>query len=186
MIGPRLRDIREAGSGRPFGELCSSRLRGASWLSCPRRVAAGDRTLLPMLGTASIPGCVTSMAPMSPPRVIVVEDEIMIRLPVVSALEATDFEVIEAGHAGEALAILEREAVRVHVVFTDVHMPGPMDGLVLAHHVRRHWPSIGLLVASGRGNVDAGAMPEGSRFIPKPYHLDHVVHHIRELRALLN
>jgi DNA-binding NtrC family response regulator len=126
------------------------------------------------------------MAPMSPPRVIVVEDEIMIRLPVVSALEASDFEVIEAGHAGEALAILEREAVRVHVVFTDVHMPGPMDGLVLAHHVRRHWPSIGLLVASGRGNVDAGAMPEGSRFIPKPYHLDHVVHHIRELRALLN
>jgi DNA-binding NtrC family response regulator len=121
---------------------------------------------------------------MSPPRVIVVEDEIMIRLPVVSALEAADFEAIEAGHAGEALAILEREAVRVHVIFTDVHMPGPMDGLVLAHHVRRHWPSIGLLVASGRGNVDAGAMPEGSRFIPKPYHLDHVVHHIRELRAL--
>jgi DNA-binding NtrC family response regulator len=72
---------------------------------------------------------------------------------------------------------------RIHVVFTDVHMPGPMDGLVLAHHVRRHWPSIGLLVASGRGNVDARAMPEGSRFIPKPYHLDHVVHHIRELRA---
>jgi DNA-binding NtrC family response regulator len=129
------------------------------------------------------------MAPLSPPRVIVVivvEDEIMIRLPVVSALEAADFEVIEAGHAGEALAILEREAVRVHVVFTDVHMPGPMDGLVLAHHVRRHWPSIGLLVASGRGKVDAGAMPEGSRFIPKPYHLDHVVHHIRELMAPLN
>jgi DNA-binding NtrC family response regulator len=130
------------------------------------------------------------MAPMSPPRVIVVivvEDEIMIRLPVVSALEAADFEVIEADHAGEALAILEREAVRIHVVLTDVHMPGPMDGLVLAHHVRRHWPSIGLLVASGRGDVDAGAMPEGSRFILKPYHLDHLVQqHIRELGEPLN
>lgn len=73
---------------------------------------------------AVTPDWFTSMAPMSPPRVIVVivvEDEIMIRLPVVSALEAADFEVIEAGHAGEALAILEREAVRVHVVFTDAH-----------------------------------------------------------------
>jgi two-component system, response regulator PdtaR len=128
------------------------------------------------------------MAPMSPLRlivVIVVEDEIMIRLPVVSALEAADFEVIEARHASEALAILESEAVRVHVVFTDVPMPGPMDGLMLANQVRRHWPSIGLLVASGRGNVDAGALPEGSRFITKPYHLGRVVHHIRELTAPL-
>ena len=123
---------------------------------------------------------------MSLPRLIVVEDEVMIRLPVVNALEAADFEVIEAGHAGEALAILEREAVRVHVIFTDVHMPGPIDGLMLAHLVRRHWPSIGLLVASGRGNVDAGALPEGSRFITKPYRLDHVVHRIRELVAPLN
>ena len=118
--------------------------------------------------------------------VIVVEDEILIRLTVVTALEAADFEVIEAGHAGEALAILEREAVRVHVAFTDVHMPGLMNGLMLAHHVRRHWPRIGLLVTSGRDIVDAGAMPEGSRFLQKPYRLDHVVHHVRELTSPLN
>jgi DNA-binding NtrC family response regulator len=129
------------------------------------------------------------MSPMSPQRVvvvIVVEDEIFIRLTVVTALEAADFEVIEAGHAGEALAILEREAVRVHVVFTDVHMPGPMNGLMLAHHVRRHWPRIGLLVTSGGDIVDAGAMPQGSRFLQKPYRLDHVVHHVRELTSPLN
>ena len=118
----------------------------------------------------------------SAPRVIVVvEDETLIRLAVVAALEEANFGVIEASHAGEALAILEHEAVRVHVVFTDVHMPGPMDGLMLAHHVRRHWPRIGLLVASGQGIVSDEAMPEGSQFIPKPYRLDQVVHHIREL-----
>jgi two-component system, response regulator PdtaR len=65
-------------------------------------------------------------------------------------------------------------------------MPGPMDGLKLTQYIRRHWPTIGLLVASGRGNEDTGAMTEGSRFIPKPYHLDHVVQHIRELGAALN
>ena len=132
---------------------------------------------------ADIPDRVTSMVgSISAPRVIVVvEDETLIRFAVVSALEEANFGVIEAGHAGEALAILQHEAVRVHVVFTDVHMPGPMDGLMLAHHVRRHWPRIGLLVASGQGIVSEEAMPEGSRFIPKPYRLDHVVHHIREL-----
>jgi CheY-like chemotaxis protein len=103
-----------------------------------------------------------------------------------SLSEAADFVVIEAGDAGEALIVLEREAGRVHVVFTDVHMPGPMNGLMLAHHVRQHWPRIALLVTSGRGAVEARAMPEGSRFIPKPYHLDHVVHHVRELTASLN
>jgi DNA-binding NtrC family response regulator len=125
----------------------------------------------------------------TPPRIIVVvvvEDEILVRLSVVAALEAADFEVFEASHAAEALVILKREAVRVHVVFTDVHMPGLMDGLMLAHHVRRHWPTIALLVASGHGVVDAGAMPEGSRFIPKPYRLHHVVNHVRELTSSLN
>jgi DNA-binding NtrC family response regulator len=118
----------------------------------------------------------------SAPRVIVVvEDETLIRLAVAAALEEANFGVIEAGHAGEALAILEHEGVRVHVVFTDVHMPGPMDGLMFAHHVRRHWPRISLLVTSGQGFVSEAAMPEGSRFIPKPYRLDHVVHHIIEL-----
>jgi two-component system, response regulator PdtaR len=139
-----------------------------------------------MSGTAVVSGCVTSMASMSSHRVIVVEDEILIRLPVVSALEAADFVVIEAGDAGEALVVLQREAGRVHVVFTDVHIPGQMDGLMLAHHVRQYWPHIALLVTSGRSAVEAGAMPEGSRFIPKPYHLDHVVHHVRELTARLN
>jgi DNA-binding NtrC family response regulator len=117
----------------------------------------------------------------APGVIVVVEDETLIRLAVAAALEEANFGVIEAGHAGEALAILEHEGVRVHVVFTDVHMPGPMDGLMLAHHVRRHWPHISLLVTSGQGFVSEDAMPEGGRFIPKPYRLDHVVHHIREL-----
>lgn len=144
-----------------------------------RHQSTGDMAWEP----ADIPDRVTSMVcSISAPRVIVVvEDETLIRFAVVAALEEAHFGVIEAGHAGEALTILEHEGVRVHVVFTDVRMPGPMDGLMLAHHVRRHWPRIGLLVASGQGIVSEDALPEGSRFIPKPYRLDHVVHHIREL-----
>jgi hypothetical protein len=105
---------------RGYGARRGYRVRGGSQLPATEPLVCRCREPL------SFQTGFTAMASMSPPRVIVVEDEIMIRLPVVSALEAADFEVIEAGHAGEALAILEREAVRVHVVFTDVHMPGPI------------------------------------------------------------
>ena len=64
--------------------------------------------------------------------IVIVEDEPLIRNTAAAAFEDADFAVIEASNAGEALAILEREADHVRVVFTDVHMPGPMDGLTLA------------------------------------------------------
>ena len=113
--------------------------------------------------------------------VIVAEDEPMIRMAVVHLLMDEGFEVWEAEHANAAIALLEAEAPGVHVLFTDVRMPGIMDGLALSHHVKTHWPWIGILVASAHAALTEDDLPKGARFLPKPYRHKHVVKHVREL-----
>ncbi len=113
--------------------------------------------------------------------VVVAEDELLIRMAVADSLNEAGFLVLEAEHAEEALAILELEAHGVHVLFTDVRMPGDMDGLALSHHVKTHWPWIGLIVTSAHATLKDDTLPEGSRFLPKPYHHPHVIEHVREL-----
>ena len=113
--------------------------------------------------------------------VIVVEDESDIRLMVAEALADAGFDVFEAEHADEAVAILQDRAVDVHALFTDVNMPGSMDGIALAHHSCRNWPWIVLLISSGRPRPSTMAMPPASRFLAKPYHPDHVVMHLQEM-----
>jgi CheY-like chemotaxis protein len=115
--------------------------------------------------------------------VIVVEDEPLIRMVLAEALLDDGFDVIEAAHAREAITILEVEAARVHALFTDVHMPGDLDGIGLVHHVRVHWPWLSLLVTSGRAYPKTSAMPAGTRFIAKPYEFRHVIRHIREMHV---
>jgi len=114
--------------------------------------------------------------------VIVVEDEPLIRMILAEALSDHGFDVIEAPHARQAVALLEADAGRVHALFTDVHMPGDMDGVALAHHARARWPWISVLVTSGRAYPEKSSMPEGARFIAKPYELSHVIRHIQEMR----
>ena len=113
--------------------------------------------------------------------VVVVEDEPLIRMVVVQLLTDEGYKVWEAEHAEEALALLEAEAQGVHVLFTDVWMPGDMDGLALSHHVKAHWPWIRLLVTSAHAGLSEEDLPAGGRFLPKPYHHHHVVQHVREL-----
>jgi DNA-binding NtrC family response regulator len=113
--------------------------------------------------------------------VVVAEDEPLIRMVVAQLLADEGFNVWEAEHAEEALTILEAEAEGVHVLFTDVWMPGAMDGLALSHHVRERWPWIGLLVTSAHATLTEDDLPKGGRFLPKPYHHHHVVQHVREL-----
>jgi DNA-binding NtrC family response regulator len=110
--------------------------------------------------------------------VVFVEDEPLTRTIVEAALDDAKFDVLSAGDADEALAILERADGNVSAVLTDVSMPGSMDGLDLAEYVSHKWPAIGLLVTSG-GSLDK-AVPEGSRFIRKPYDLGHLMHEVRE------
>jgi len=99
-------------------------------------------------------------------------------------LVAAGFEVIEANDAAEALSVLEAQNATICVLFTDIHMPGPIDGLTLAHHARRKWPGIGVLVTSGKDRPERSALPPKCRFLPKPYDLSLVVKHVRELAGL--
>ena len=113
--------------------------------------------------------------------VIVVEDDELLREMAVDHLAGAGFEVLEAGDAHEAIAIMELEASRLHVVFSDVNMPGRIDGVELAHHVRRTWPWIGFLVTSGRAEWEMRKLPQGCRYLAKPYHLEAAARHLREL-----
>jgi CheY-like chemotaxis protein len=114
------------------------------------------------------------------PAILIVEDELLVRIGAARTIEDAGFEVIESGNADEAIRILEgRNDIRV--VFTDVHMPGSMDGLKLAHAVRHRWPPVKIIVTSGRGRVTEQDLPEGSRFFAKPYDLKEITNTLREL-----
>jgi len=101
--------------------------------------------------------------------VLVVEDEPLIRLAAVDIVLSAGFEALEAGNADEAIHILEHRP-DIRLVFTDIEMPGTMDGLKLAHYVKGRWPPIKIIVASGKGILAESELPDGSRFFGKPYH----------------
>lgn len=102
------------------------------------------------------------------PVILVVEDEVLIRMGAVDIVEHAGFEAIEAANADSAIEILERRP-DIRLVFTDVDMPGTMDGVKLAHYIRNRWPPILLIVTSGKGAVEEKALPAGARFFGKPY-----------------
>lgn len=115
------------------------------------------------------------------PIIVLVEDEPLIRMIAAEFLCDAGYQVIEAAHAAEAIAVLERQADSIRVLFTDVHMPGEMDGLALAHHARSHWPWIKVLVASGRARPAITELPEGSLFLEKPYSIGRVIDQVTAL-----
>jgi DNA-binding NtrC family response regulator len=127
----------------------------------------------------------TNAAPPSVTVVLIVEDEALIRLVLADSLTEDGFEVIEAVHAADAIRLLGEHAVRVHALFTDVHMPGEMNGVALAHHTRSNWPWISILITSGRAYPKADDMPTGALFVAKPYDLSEVARHIRESVRIL-
>jgi CheY-like chemotaxis protein len=102
------------------------------------------------------------------PMVLIVEDELLLRMNAVDTIEAAGFEVVEAANADQAIAILQARR-DVTVVSTDIQMPGSMDGLKLARAVRGRWPPIKIIATSGHVGVVETDLPEGGRFLPKPY-----------------
>ena len=114
------------------------------------------------------------------PVVLIVEDEFLIRMDAIDMIRSGGFEVVEANDADEAIEILERRP-DITVVFTDVHMPGSMDGLKLAAAVRGRWPPIKIVATSGRANLSAEDLPSGSRFLTKPYSAREIVSTLREM-----
>jgi CheY-like chemotaxis protein len=121
-------------------------------------------------------GCAATKRPV----VLVVEDEFLIRMHAAEMIEEAGFDVVEASNADEAVAILEAR-LDIAVVFTDIQMPGSMDGLKLARAVRNRWPPIHIVATSGLVDVRTGDLPEGGRFLPKPYGYTQVIGALHEL-----
>ena len=101
------------------------------------------------------------------PTVLIVEDEFLIAISASAVFERAGFDTIEASNADEAIAVLQERDV--DLIFTDIRMPGSMDGLRLARHVRDRWPPIKIMVTSGHHLVQNGDLPDGGVFLPKPY-----------------
>lgn len=115
------------------------------------------------------------------PTVLVVEDDPLIRLEVAEQLETAGFSVVEAGNADQAIAVLEARP-DINLVFTDVDMPGSMDGLKLAAAVRDRWPPVHIIITTGKSRPEE--IPANALFIPKPYLGNAVVAAVRTFESM--
>ena len=117
-----------------------------------------------------------------PPTVLVVDDDLWVREPIAEYLREVGYEVLEAGDAHEAIDVVDH-ANHVDLVFSDVRMPGALDGVGLARWVRTNHPDVPVLLTSGYdGNAWLGSeLGREVRLLPKPYTQDQVLRHIRRL-----
>lgn len=118
----------------------------------------------------------------TPVHVLVVEDEALVRLDIVDFLVSEGFTVSEASSADEAIAALRQHA-DIQILFTDIEMPGSMDGLRLSAFVRDQWPPVRIALTSGRKIVDLADLPHGSLFFSKPYQATTVADSFRQIMS---
>ncbi|RYG95442.1 MAG: response regulator [Alphaproteobacteria bacterium] len=105
---------------------------------------------------------------MAPITVLIVEDEPIIRMTIADDLIDAGFDVCEAANASDALTVLsERHDIRA--IFTDIDLPGELNGIEFAHVVRGRWPPIEIIITSGHKRVGPADIPSRSCFFPKPY-----------------
>lgn len=112
--------------------------------------------------------------------VLVVEDEILTRVDAVACLREAGFDVVEAGSGVEALAVI-RARDDVDLIFTDIQMPGPVDGLELARRARETHPRVRLVFTSGARRVDTDNLPGEGVFFSKPYDAENVAQTVQRL-----
>ena len=126
-----------------------------------------------------VPGrCVDRVS--EPIRVLVVEDEALVRIVISDHLRDDGFDILEAANANEAIVLLETHA-DIQILFTDIDMPGSMDGLELSAIARHRWPLVRIVIASGQGLLDIVDLPEGGLFYSKPYDHDLLARSFREM-----
>ena len=119
------------------------------------------------------------------PTILIVEDEALIRAVLSEFLQECGFKVLEAAHAAEAVEIVQQPVVQIDLVFSDVRMPGEMDGFGLSRWIKENRPGLPVILASGdigKANT-AHELCANEPFLTKPYDLDIVVAHIRQLIA---
>src|SRR5205085_1828684 len=107
-------------------------------------------------------------------NVLVVEDEMVLRMRAVDIVEDAGFTAVQAVNADEALSILESRS-DISLLFSDIQMPGSMDGLKLAHAVHHRWPSIKIILVSGQVKVSDADTPTDSRFFGKPLEVKRMI-----------
>ena len=115
-----------------------------------------------------------SSGSVSSTNVLVVEDEMVLRMRAVDIVEDAGFTAVQAVNADEALAILESRS-DISLLFSDIQMPGSMDGLKLAHAVHHRWPSIRIILVSGQVKVSDAEKPADSRFFGKPLEVKQMI-----------
>lgn len=116
------------------------------------------------------------------PTILVVEDEVLIRMTVSDYLRASGFHVIEAESADEAVKVL-RTDTEIDVVFSDINMPGDLDGFGLAKWIRQERPGLKIILTSGVAHTTKAAndLCEDGPFLAKPYVHGDLVRHIHRL-----
>lgn len=122
--------------------------------------------------------------PNLPETILLVEDEVLVRVPIAQYLRDCGYRVIEAVNAEEAMTVLLHEETVVDIVFSDIEMPGAVDGFGLAKWIREHRPGLDVLLAGTINRTVENAKQlcaEGS--VPKPYDAEIVHNHIKRLLA---
>lgn len=114
------------------------------------------------------------------PIVLIVEDEMLLRMRAVDMVEDAGFTSIEAVDADQAVAILESRS-DIALLFTDIQMPGSMDGLRLAHAVHERWPPIKIILVSGQLKLENIDIPANSRFFGKPLEAKNMIAEMQEM-----
>ena len=112
--------------------------------------------------------------------ILVVEDEMLLRMRAVDMVEDAGYTSVEAVDADEAVAILESRS-DIALLFTDIQMPGSMDGLELAHSVHKRWPPIKIILVSGQLQLSSGDIPPDSRFFGKPLEANQMIAEMRDI-----
>lgn len=107
-------------------------------------------------------------------KILIVDDEPLIALALAEDLEDQGYSTCLASDAADAIAILESNG-DISIVFTDIDMPGSMDGLALASAVRNRWPPVEILITTGQTKPELNDMPDRSLFISKPYTVPQIV-----------
>ena len=116
----------------------------------------------------------------TPAVVLVVEDEMLLRMRAVDMVEDAGFTSVEATDADQAIAILESRS-EIALLFTDIQMPGRMDGLKLAHAVHQRWPPIKIILVSGQLKLAKTDIPANSHFFGKPIEAGAMIAEMRNL-----
>ena len=118
--------------------------------------------------------------PLMQSTVLVVEDDEVLRMCAAEVATDAGFSPVEAANADEAFAILENRS-DIALLFTDIQMPGSMDGLDLARTVHDRWPAIKIILVSGRVELSEHERPVNSRFFQKPFTMKQIIEGLQEM-----